>query len=110
MAVIVSSGNLDLLAARLSRLSRDIDQIRATGMPPAELLKDVPVFDCWALGFIPAPCLTGSLIGHPILGRSRIRSTEIVAFDQTNGWARTWSGFYRLGRRNSRLIDGSPDE
>lgn len=51
-----------------------------------------------SLATLLCPCLIGRVRGHPLPGdRPNIRTSQLIAFDTEQGWAGTWSRFYRLG-------------
>ena len=72
-----------------------LDQLLARSQPNA------PILDEWRFAFRPVPCLEGLSTGHPRLpGECRpIVTSEIFLISEELGWARTYSRFYRLGRR-----------
>jgi hypothetical protein len=48
-------------------------------------------------GDITLPCLIGRARGQPLPGdRPNFRTSQLIAFDIEQGWARTWSRVYRL--------------
>jgi hypothetical protein len=52
----------------------------------------------WTIGFLPAPCLTGSVTGHPNLADNTcVTTSQLVMFEPSKSWARTLSRLYRLG-------------
>lgn len=98
MSVVTQCGSLDSLEDRLTKLLRDIRNLRAGELPSSEDLRAAPLIDKWSYGLIPARCIAGSVRGHPILGnRARVHTSELVLIDPEHGWARTWSRYYRLG-------------
>jgi hypothetical protein len=97
MTVATSFGDLNNLQRELMRLLNDIRELRADKAPAAAHLKNWPLVDQWSLGLVPAPCIVGTMVGHPIL--RRVHTPQTVLIDTEAGWARTWTGFYRLGTR-----------
>ena len=98
MAVATCYGDLDSLQERLTKLLHDIRDIRVGAIPRLTDLESSPIIEQWSYGLVPAPCIVGSVRGHPILGNSpRIQTSQLVLIDPENGWARTWSRYYRLG-------------
>jgi hypothetical protein len=98
MSVFTQRGSLKSLEDNLTNLLSDIREIRAGEMPPAKVLRDAPIIEQWSCGLIPAGCIVGSVRGHPILGdRAHVHTSHLVLIDRENGWARTWSRYYRLG-------------
>ncbi|WP_412177205.1 DUF6634 family protein [Mesorhizobium sp. ZC-5] len=60
-----------------------------------------PILDDWRFAFSPAPCLVALSTGHPRLpgDRRSIVTSEIFLISEEIGWARSFSRWYRLGRR-----------
>lgn len=91
-------------AARLSALASDLIEIaKREKLAPSDALfpNEAPLLEFWSLGSRGAACLTGLSSGHPILhgGRREIITSDLVAFSEALGWARTRSRWYRLGQR-----------
>ena len=98
MSVIPQYGSLNSLQESLTSLLCDIRDLRTGEMPRSMDLRAAPVIDKWSYGLVPARCLAGSVRGHPILGNlARVHTSELILIDPENGWARTWSRYYRLG-------------
>jgi hypothetical protein len=98
MSLLYPSGDLNEFAEALYRLERDVAHLRADGRPTDEMLVRAPILNHWVAAIAPAPCLVGSVSGHPRLGsRPLIHTSELYALDPIAGWARTWSRWYRLG-------------
>jgi hypothetical protein len=105
MALATCYGDLIDLQERLIRLLDDIRELLADKAPAATHLEKAPLVEQWSLGLVPAPCIVGTMVGHPIFhSRTRVRSHQVVLIDPEAGWARTWSGFYRLGTRQALEI------
>jgi hypothetical protein len=86
---------------RLLRLATDLKAIRDGSGPTANDLGDAPILNKWTPEVRPAPCLVGSVTDHPRLpgiGRPIITS-DLWVLAEDQGWARTLSRWYRLGRR-----------
>jgi hypothetical protein len=106
MSVVTQCGSLDSLEDRLTKLLRDIRNLRAGELPSSEDLRAAPLIDKWSYGLIPARCIAGSVRGDPILGnRARVHTSELVLIDPEHGWARTWSRYYRLGTPDGPATD-----
>jgi len=102
MTLATNCGDLIDLQERLTRLLDDIRALRADKAPAAIHLEEAPLVDQWSLGLVPAPCIVGTMVGHPIFrNRTRVHTHQMVLIDPEAGWARTWSGFYRLGTRQT---------
>jgi hypothetical protein len=90
------------LAEKLAGLAADVAAIRSgEGPRPSDLL-GTPVLDNWSLEPFRAHLLAGTVRGHPRLGDSPVRTTMAVLVDENEGWARTLSRYYRLGRKAKR--------
>ena len=87
--------------AKSRALADDLARLAAGNGPTPADFADAPILDRWAFGAMLQPVLIGSVVGHPRLGnRPSIHTTPLFAMDATHeSWARTWSRFYRLGRR-----------
>jgi hypothetical protein len=106
MSVVTQCGSLDSLEDRLTKLLRDIRDLRAGEMPRSTDLKAAPIIDRWSYGFVPACCIAGSVRGHPVLGNlARVHTSGLILIDPECGWARTWSRYYRLGAREGAATD-----
>lgn len=98
MSVVTQCGSLKSLEDSLTSLLRDISDLRVGEIPRSLDLEAAPTIDQWSYGLIPARCIVGTPVGHPILGkRARVHTAQMVLMDSESGWARTWSRYYRLG-------------
>ncbi|WP_425414191.1 DUF6634 family protein [Pleomorphomonas koreensis] len=99
---------LDDTISLLRRLTHDLELIRAQGYPDAWHLNEAPILNSWSPEIRPAVCLAGLSSGHPMLpGSARpIVTSEVWLIAPQEGWARTLSRFYRLGKPAS----GGPDQ
>lgn len=99
---------LDDTISLLRRLIHDLERIRSAGYPDDRLLDAAPVLNQWSPEIRPAVCLTGRSSGHPLLpGSTRpIVTSEAWVIAPHDGWVRTLSRFYRLGKPAS----GGPDQ
>lgn len=98
MSVITQCGNLNFLQNSLTSLLCDIRDLQAGEIPRQMDLSAAPAIDQWSYGLVPARCIVGSVREHPILGNcARVHTSQLVLIDPENGWARTWSRYYRLG-------------
>lgn len=90
--------NILALQNALADLSHDIHDIRVHGRPSHSALVNAPWLENWSSAALFSPCLLGEVTGHPLLGnRPRIHTSQLMILDTEQGWARTWSRFYRLG-------------
>ncbi len=89
----------------LENLLADLKAIRDAAAPKPEDLAAAPILDGWYEHIRPAPCLRGAVYGHPKLpGVARnIMTSDVAAFAPDDGWARSRSRWYRLGRRASEI-------
>ena len=78
--------------------------------PTSEALRTAPVIERWcALREVfeeaTYPCLIGYVSGHPILREgARVRTSALIRIEPQEGWARTWSRHYRLGKRDAAMF------
>lgn len=86
------------LPAKLHRLADDIALLREREQPYAEDLRAAPRLDKWTVVMTPLGLrLTGTVIGHPLLGNRPIMTSSIWVADPEARWVRTLSRYYRLG-------------
>lgn len=85
---------------RLRTLANDLERIVAGEAPTETELAEAPIIDRYYLGTRSVAALGGFISGHPVLpGDHRpARTSEVWAYAPEQGWARTWSRWYRLGR------------
>ena len=85
---------------RLLRLAEDLRAIRDTNGPTASDLSDAPLLNNWSREVRPVPCLVGYVSDHPRLpGIGRlVMTSDLWVLAEHQGWARTLSGLYLLGR------------
>jgi hypothetical protein len=91
---------------RLLRLVADLQAIRDGTCPTAADLSDAPILDHWAGDVRPARCLAGYATNHPLLpgaGRSIVTS-DLWVLAEDQGWARTLSRWYCLGRSRAASV------
>lgn len=85
--------------ARLDSLLRDLRLLQESDLRAIHLTADVPILSDPKMSALRAPCLEGTVCGHPILPDGRqISTSELHAFLEQNGqiFARTLSRWYRL--------------
>ena len=90
--------DLDDIIGRLEGLAVDLRRIARREAPTSTELGSAPIVDNWMIDARPRPCLVGDLHGHPTLRGPMVRTSEVWAIAPDQGWARTLSRFYRLGR------------
>ncbi len=97
------------LAEKLQGLAFDVAAIRGGEGPQPTDLMGVPVLDDWSLEPFQAQLLAGTARGHPRLGSGPVRTSLAVLVDEDEGWSRTLSRYYRLGRKAKRPQPGPAD-
>ena len=90
-------GDLAGEIARLEALVSDLERLANGGMPTEHELAAAPLLHPFTIGTLRLPCLIGGNVGHPIRTGPVIRTSEVWAMAPEQGWARTYSRFYRLG-------------
>lgn len=86
---------LNQVADLLERLARDL---RDAAMSNVDLKPKNPIYlEGWSMTSRDAPALMGHVSGHPTLGTTFLRTSELYYIDTQSGWARTLSRWYRLG-------------
>jgi len=86
---------------RLRSLMEDVARLAAGWRPDEADLSTAPFLDDWYFSLYPGSddlCLCGRVRGHPRLVDGLITTSPLVAISVENGWVRTCSRFYRLGR------------
>jgi len=85
---------------RLLRLAEDLRAIRDGNGPTARDLGYAPLLNHWSREVRPVPCLVGYVSDHPRLpgvGRP-VMTSDLWVLAEHQGWARTLSRWYLLGR------------
>ena len=98
MSILFPYGPDDLaeIANQSRRLAVALDGLAAGGPSQAGLV-DAPILQDRRLGRRPAPAPVGRVYGHPRIASGRMTVTSEVFAVSPDGFARTWSRFYRLG-------------
>jgi hypothetical protein len=95
--------NIIDLQNNLDDLQHDLCDLRVHGRPDHSVLAGAPWLDNWSHGALFSPCLFGEVAGHPLLGnRPRIHTSQLMYLDFEQGWARTWTRYYRLRKPSPR--------
>lgn len=81
----------------LENLVTDLKAIQAGTSPTRAELEYAPLLDLYRLQPYMTFCLSGRVTGHPLLGDTQIHTSQLWAFNSKEGWARTFSRYYRLG-------------
>lgn len=84
------------LIERLEPLLADLKRLAAEGRPPD--LSDAPLIDSYIVSAMPVTVLIGHITGHPHLSGAVSHTSQLVLAAPQEGWARTLSRYYRLGR------------
>lgn len=90
---------------RLEELAAALESICSSPFPLDQLLArsqpNAPILDEWRFAVRPVTCLVGLSTGHPLLpgDKRSIVTSEIYLISEELGWARSFSRWYRLGRR-----------
>ncbi|WP_368045406.1 DUF6634 family protein [Pseudoroseomonas cervicalis] len=84
-------------AQRLERLASDLRKMADGQFPCPSDLMSAPTITRWTWAVRPMMSLEGFTSGHPRLGTTTVRTTEVWAIDLQAGWARTLSRLYVLG-------------
>lgn len=100
----VPTDAVDEALGTLERLVADLRHLRVNGTPDPDVLLHAPMLDEWTLTRSATPVLVGRSFGHPLLtGSGRpIRTSPLWVMAPEQGWARTHSRYYRLGRPHGR--------
>ncbi|MCT7375888.1 DUF6634 family protein [Chelativorans salis] len=91
---------------RLEKLAADLTVMNTAPFPTNQLVDkacmDAPILEDWRYAMRPVPCLVGISSGHPVLaGDARsIVTSEVWLISEELCCARSYSRWYRLGRRS----------
>lgn len=100
------SDELDQEIERTAELLRDLRHLRDHTVPPPGFLERSPLLDDWTPAVRSVACLVGWPQDHPHLSGRRAAATSplrVLSFE--DGFARTESRFYRLGRPATERTD-----
>ena len=84
------------LIERLEPLLADLKRLTTDGRPPD--LSDSPLIDHYIVSTTPVTVLVGHITGHPFVRGPVSHTSQVMVAAAEEGWARTLSRFYRLGR------------
>lgn len=91
---------------KLEALVADLKSLAAGHMPSPEVLAASPLLDQYDLYPRQDVCLIGTCVDHPQLHGPTIFTSQLWVIVPELGFARTYSRYYRLGRRDAgRLHD-----
>lgn len=88
-------------ARRVHELSRDLALIEKLRGPGIRDMAEAPLLEDWMIGNRMETALIGTVAGHPLLADGPVITSAIHYLDEQAGYARTFSRWYRLGRRES---------
>ncbi|WP_051631366.1 DUF6634 family protein [Afifella pfennigii] len=84
---------------RIGRLAVDLRALQEGRIPTPQDLVDAPTIDRWAIAATTGtPALVGHVFGHPMLGTREVLTSPVIVVAPNEGFARTISRYYRLGR------------
>ena len=92
-------GEPDQMIGALRRLADDLERIADGTGPTLEELDAAPVLGSWRMAQRWSVALAGHVSAHPRLGSGPITTSELWALQPHEGWARTFSRWYRLGKQ-----------
>lgn len=81
----------------IKRLADDLDRIRLGMGPSPDEITQAPFITDWMVGVRAEPALLGNVSGHPMVDGHALTSPLFV-LDPANGYARTLTRFYRIGK------------
>jgi hypothetical protein len=97
-SIIFPYDDPDRVLAKIRALHGDLSRLIRDGGPSAADLANAPVLTSYRRVTRPTPALCGLVHGHPRIADGHTAlTTDIFALDP-DGWARSYSRFYRLGR------------
>ena len=88
----------DRMVAMLRRLADDLERIASGTGPTLEELDAAPMLGSWRMTERWSIGLAGHVTAHPRLPSGPIMTSELWALQPEEGWARTFSRWYRLGK------------
>lgn len=92
------SPHIELYIDRCDRLLADLKAIREGNGPTEAELAAAPLIDQFSKVYMPVPCLTGFIHGHPRIADGPARTSDLWVVAPDQGWVRTISRYYRLGQ------------
>lgn len=79
------------------RLQRDLKALASGNGPTTDDLAAVPILDLYEVSALSLPSLAGQVDGKPVDPTECTGAHLLVLHAPKLGWARTRSGYYRLG-------------
>ncbi|MGG5819362.1 DUF6634 family protein [Falsiroseomonas sp. HW251] len=89
---------------QLRRLADDLVRIQSGEGPSAAELADAPLLVNWAIARRDMLCLSGDVLGHPLMSGPGVTTSRLWLIRPSEGWARTESRYYRLGAHVNRGV------
>lgn len=83
---------------KLRKLADDLERLSAGHTPTDADLANAARVNAYEITARPVPVLYGLNEGHPNLVSDTPQSTQLWVLNQQEGWARTYSRYYRLGQ------------
>lgn len=83
---------------KLRALADDLERLAAGQTPPEADLADAAIVNAYEFVARPVPALYGLNDGHPRLSSPTLTTTQLWVLNDRDGWARTYSRYYRLGQ------------
>jgi hypothetical protein len=90
-------GPIERYTTKLRALLSDLQDLEAGRLDWQARIVDAPMLHPWWLTCRQEPCLRGGNFGHPTLTADALTTSGLWILSETQGWARTFSRFYRLG-------------
>jgi hypothetical protein len=84
--------------SKLRTLADDLERLAAGISPSAADLADAPQIDAYEFIARSVPAIYGLNDGHPRLSSPTLTTTQLWVLNERDGWARTYSRYYRLGQ------------
>lgn len=93
---------------KLRALADDLERLAAGQAPTEADLADAPQIDAYEFIARSVPAIYGLNDGHPRLSSPTLTTTQLWVLNEKQGWARTYSRYYRLGQ-HLKDASGSKD-
>lgn len=106
--IVAKEGYEELVLAEIARLESllaDLRAIAAGSGPSLDQLEAAPTIGNVTISLRQHACLNGFTIGHPRLGTTKLRTSDLWVYAPKQRWARTYSRFYRLQSSDLPEVD-----
>lgn len=88
------------MADSLERLAADLRRLVSGEAPTSADLDDAPLLNRYSFTVRSEPCLSGLATGHPYVEPgNRAFTSGVYAISESEGWCRTLSRFWKLGKK-----------